>query len=218
MILAAGRGERMRPLTDTMPKPLLRVGGRPLIEYHLMNLRRGGIRDVVINLAWRGERIRHALGTGSRFGVSISYSDEGGSALGTGGGIFNAMQLLGPDPFLVVNSDVWTDFRAESITQALAGADLAHLVLVPNPPHNERGDFDLQGTRIVTAGGDRLTFSGIGVYRPALFDGCEPGAFGLVPLLRRAIDAGRVGGELHAGEWYDIGTPERLVWLDTKLS
>lgn len=216
MILAAGRGERMRPLTDDCPKPMLRVGGKPLIEYHLAALQAAGIRQVVINLAWQGDRLRTALGNGERHGIEIIYSDEGAKALETGGGIFKALPRLGPGPFLVINGDIWTDWRLRGDLK-LASGDLAHLVLVPNAPHHPNGDFALAGERVIERDAERLTYSGIGIYREEFFAGRQPGAFPLLPLLQRAIRAGRVSGELHAGRWYDIGTPERLVALDREL-
>lgn len=216
MILAAGRGERMRPLTDTTPKPLLEVGGRALIEHHLTALARAGFRDVVVNVGHLGERIEAALGDGRRYGVEIRYSREDEVILDTGGGIFNALPLLGEAPFLVVNGDVYCDYPYARLPAAPAG--LAHLVLVPNPPQHPRGDFALDGTRVLSEGAPRLTFSGIGVYRPALFDGCEPGVFPLAPLLRRAMAAGAVSGECYRGEWWDVGTPERLAALDARLA
>ncbi|QVL46691.1 MAG: nucleotidyltransferase family protein [Thiocapsa sp.] len=214
MILAAGRGNRMRPLTDQVPKPLLEAGGRPLIQYHLERLAAADIRDIVINHAHLGEQIEAALGDGSRFGVRIRYSSEQ-TALETGGGIFKALPLLGPDPFLVINGDIWSDI--DPIGLCLAGTDLAHLVLVDNPPHHPSGDFILTGGRVRAEGNRRLTFSGVGVYRPSLFAGCRPGAFALAPLLREAMAQGRVGGEHHRGHWLDIGTPERLAELDRHL-
>lgn len=221
MILAAGRGNRMRPLTDQVPKPLLEAGGRPLIQYHLECLAAADIRDIVINHAHLGEQIEAALGDGSRFGVHIRYSPEQ-TALETGGGIFNALPLLGPDPFLVINGDIWSDI--DPIGLHLAGTDLAHLVLVDNPPHHPSGDFILTGGRVRVEGDQderererRLTFSGVGVYSPSLFAGCRPGAFALAPLLRDAMAQGRVGGEHHRGHWLDIGTPERLADLDRLL-
>jgi MurNAc alpha-1-phosphate uridylyltransferase len=214
MILAAGRGERMRPHTDEVPKPLLRAGGRALIEYHLHALSRAGVREVVVNLAWRGAQIRAALGDGARYGLSIAYSDEGAEALETGGGIFRALGLLGDAPFLVVNGDVWTDLDPGRL--ALPAGALAHLVLVPNPPHHARGDFGLAGGR-VTAAAPLLTYSGLGVYDPALFAGCTDGKFPLKPLLDRALAAGRLTGERYDGRWLDIGTPERLEALDRAL-
>ena len=218
MILAAGRGERMRPLTDLTPKPLLQVGGKTLIEHHLVALASAGVRDVVINLAWQGQQIRAALGEGARWGLSIRYTDEGATALETGGGIFNALPLLGNGPFLVVNGDIWTDWQLRPGLELPARHDLAHLVLVPNPAHNTRGDFNLRDGRVTEKSDERYTFSGIGFYRAELFAQCSAGAFKLAPLLRAALQAGRVSGELHPGEWYDIGTPERLAWLDARLS
>lgn len=215
MILAAGRGERMRPLTDRTPKPLLAAGGRPLIGHHLAALARAGVREVVINHAHLGAQIEAALGDGAAYGLHIRYSREE-TALETGGGIFQALPLLGPDPFIVVNGDVWTDITLDRLR--LADADLAHLVLVDNPAHHPAGDFVLDGDRVRAEGGPRLTFSGIAVYRPALFEGCSPGRFPLAPLLRAAMAAGRVSGEHHRGRWIDVGTPERLAALDRELS
>jgi len=223
MVLAAGRGERMRPLTLDRPKPLLEVAGLPLIGHHLHALSMAGLRDVVVNLSWHGDQIRSALGDGSRYNVRLRYSDEGPEPLETGGGIFRALPLLGPAPFLVLNGDVWTDFPYAKLSESLRPADLAYLVLVENPTHNPRGDFVLRSGRIVEDGleagpdGARLTFSGVGVYRPELFAGCEDGIFKLAPLIRAAARAGRVGGELHDGEWLDIGTPQRLEELDRRL-
>ena len=214
MILAAGRGERMRPLTDHTPKPLLEAGGRPLIAYHLAALARAGVRDVVINHAHLGTQIEAALGDGASYGLRIRYSPEE-VALETGGGIFRALPLLGPGPFIVANGDVWSDIDLAHLR--LAERDLAHLVLVPNPSHHPAGDFVLAGGRVVPDGHARLTFSGIGVYRAGLFEGCAPGRFPLAPLLRRAIAAGRVSGEAHTGRWTDVGTPERLAALDRAL-
>ena len=217
MVLAAGRGERMRPLTLERPKPLLEAGGRPLIVHHLDALARAGIRDVVVNVSWLGTQVVSALGDGSRHGVRIAYSDEGPEPLETGGGIFRALPLLGPAPFLVLNGDVWTDYPYAQLHDVLRPADLAHLVLVSNPLHNPKGDFVLREGRIVEEPGERLTFSGVGVYRPELFAGCRDGVFKLAPLLREAARSGRVGGEVHAGDWLDIGTPERLAELDARL-
>jgi len=215
MILAAGRGERMRPLTDALPKPLLVVRGKPLIVHHLEALSRAGVREVVINLAWLGAKIRDALGEGEHWGLRITYSDEGEVAFETGGGIFRALPLLGDAPFLVVNGDVWTDF---DFTQVGIEADAdAHLVLVPNPPQHARGDFTLAGGRIGEDGSPdavRYTYSGLGVYRPRFFEGCAPGRFPLLPLLQRAIAARRLTGQLYQGMWQDIGTPERLAALN----
>ena len=214
MILAAGRGERMRPLTDHIPKPLLQAGGKPLIVHHIERLAAAGLRDIVINHAHLGEQIETALGDGGAFGVHIRYSPEG-RALETGGGIHRALALLGPAPFLVINGDVWTDIDFSRL--ALAPGDLAHLVLVDNPAHNTRGDFALRQGRVLADGEPRLTFSGVGIYHPGLFAGCTPGAFPLAPLLRAAMTRGLVGGTHHRGIWIDIGTPERLADLDRML-
>lgn len=212
-ILAAGRGERMRPLTDHTPKPLLAVRGKPLIEWHLEKLAAAGVREVVINLGWLGERIPAQLGDGSRFGLSLAYSDEGWPALETGGGIHRALPLLGDQPFLLVNGDVFTDLDfAALIARGLAHGELAHLVLVDNPVQHPEGDFGLSEGRI-TELAPRLTYSGIALLHPALFEGCKPGAFALAPLLRRAIATARVSGEHHAGLWSDVGTVERLQAL-----
>lgn len=208
MILAAGRGDRMRPLTDTTPKPLLRIGGQTMIERHVHALARAGITELVINYAHLGEQIEQALGNGHAYGVEISYSPETGGALETGGGIFNALPLLGSDPFLVVNSDIWTDFAFEQLPSWPDG--LAHLVMVDNPEQHPQGDFSLSAGLLSSRGPVMLTFSGIGVYRPELFSGCTAGAFPLAPLLRRAMDDGQVSGEHYRGSWFDIGTPERL--------
>ncbi|OBS10126.1 N-acetylmuramate alpha-1-phosphate uridylyltransferase MurU [Acidihalobacter prosperus] len=215
MILAAGRGERMRPLTDTRPKPLLAAGGEPLIVHLLRRLAAAGYKEIVINLAYRGEMIREALGDGAAYGAHIAYSDEGKTALETGGGLRRALPLLGDAPFLAVNADVWCD---HPLYPHDPGDDLAHLVLVDNPPQHPGGDFHLQGDRVDDAGESRLTFSGIGYYRPELFAGTPDDAFPLAPLLRRAMAAGRVGGEHHRGLWLDIGTPERLADLDARLA
>lgn len=215
MILAAGRGNRMRPLTDHTPKPLLRVGGKPLIVYHIERLAAAGIRNLVINHAHLGAQIEQALGDGAPLGVRIRYSPET-RALETGGGIFQALPLLGDAPFLVVNGDVWTDIDPRDLE--LRPGDLAQIVLVDNPAHNPDGDFALDGGRVRPDGTARLTFSGVGLYHPALFDGCSAGAFPLAPLLREAMLSGRVGGQHHRGEWLDIGTPERLAELDRQLT
>lgn len=215
MILAAGRGERMRPLTDVTPKPLLQVGGRSLIAHHLVNLARAGLHDVVVNTGHLGLQIEQALGDGTGYGLSIRYSREA-TILDTGGGIFNALPLLGEAPFLVVNGDVFTDYPFERLPRAPAG--LAHLVLVPNPPQHARGDFVLQEGRVLSDGGARLTFSGIGVYRPQLFAECGPAVFPLAPLLRKAMADGQVRGERYHGHWCDVGTPERLAALDRLLT
>ena len=228
MILAAGRGERMRPLTDHTPKPLLPAGGKPLIVWHLERLAAAGLREVVINHAHLGRQIEAALGNGARWGLSISYSPEPEGALETAGGIANALPLLAADePFLVVNGDIYCDWDMARAVNALMPDDLAHLVLVPNPQHHPQGDFSLDGRAVgadiaVTAGRpssmQSFTFSGIGVYRPQLFAGIRRGqAAQLAPLLRTAMAAGKVSGELHAGRWVDVGTPQRLAQLDSEL-
>ncbi|MEW9901609.1 N-acetylmuramate alpha-1-phosphate uridylyltransferase MurU [Pseudomonas putida] len=213
MILAAGKGERMRPLTLHTPKPLVPVAGQPLIEYHLQALAKAGVTELVINHAWLGQQIEDHLGDGARFGLSIRYSPEG-EPLETGGGIFKALPLLGDAPFLLVNGDIWTDYDFARLRAPLKG--LAHLVLVDNPGHHGRGDFRLDGQRVVD--GDEaagtLTFSGISVLDPALFEGCEPGAFKLAPLLRHAMAEGRVSGEHFQGHWVDVGTLERLAEVE----
>ncbi len=217
MLLAAGRGERMRPLTDTRPKPLLEAGGQPLIVWHLQRLARAGFTEVVINLSWLGEMIAEALGSGERYGVRIQYSREPWPPLETGGGLLQALRLLGDEPFLLVNGDVFTDVDFRSIS--LRVGDLAHLVLVTNPPHHPQGDFWLEASgRIDASAGERLTYSGIAVIHPALFAGHGPGRFPLLPLLLQAREAGRLGGQKHPGRWLDIGTAERLAELDAELS
>lgn len=216
MLLAAGRGERMRPLTDHCPKPLLPVAGKPLIGWHLSRLAAAGFTDVVINLSWLGEQIATALGDGAHHGVNIAYSREPWPALETGGGIFNALPLLGAGPFLLVNGDVYTDIDFSALR--LGAADLGQLVLVPNPGHNLKGDFWLQDGRLVEGGGERLTYAGIAMLRPELLAGAPGGRFPLLPWLNRAREAGRLGGQKHTGRWLDIGTPQRLAQLDAELA
>ena len=212
MILAAGRGERMRPLTDRVPKPLLEVRGKALIEYHLERLATAGIRQVVVNLCWLGAMLRDRLGDGSRYGVRIAYSEESPHALETAGGIFRALPLLGEQPFLVLNGDIFTDYPAAS---AALGAECdAHLVLVPNPPQHQQGDFGLEQGLAVPSAPVQYTFSGIGVYRPQFFAGCVDGAFPLKPLLLRSMAARRCSAELYGGQWEDVGTPQRLAALN----
>lgn len=212
MVLAAGRGERLRPLTDQTPKPLLMVRGKPLIIWHLEALARAGVRDVVINLAWLGAMIRAAVGGGERFGLRVQYSAEPEGALETGGGIFQALPLLGEAPFMLVNGDIYTDLDLARLR--IAPGALAHLVLVPNPEHHPRGDFALQRGELLETGDPRYTYAGIGIYRPELFATCAPGRFPLLPLLRAAIAARRLHGELYQGQWTDVGSVERLAALN----
>jgi len=213
MILAAGKGERMRPLTLTTPKPLIKIAGKSLIEYHLQALARAGFSDVVINHAWLGQQIEDALGDGSRYGLTIAYSAEG-EPLETGGGIRHALPLLGEAPFLVINGDIWTDYDFASLRGPLAGE--AHLVLVDNPGHHPQGDFALVGGQVRDQ--PSLTYSGIAVLDPALFADSGSGAFKLAPLLRRAMGVGEVTGEHYQGHWVDVGTHERLAEAEQLLN
>lgn len=210
MILAAGRGERMRPLTDTVPKPLLEAGGKPLLQYHIEKLASAGITEIVINTGRLGDLIEARFADGASLGVEIVYSHEGNAPLETGGGIRRALPLLGGEGFLVINGDIWTDYGFSGLSSA--PVDLAHLVLVTNPAHHAEGDFVMGDDGLVREGGGRrLTYSGIGVFRPELFRDEPEAAFPLAPLLRRAMRDGRVSGEFYAGTWLDIGTPERLA-------
>ncbi|MES9949502.1 MAG: N-acetylmuramate alpha-1-phosphate uridylyltransferase MurU [Candidatus Thiodiazotropha sp.] len=211
MILAAGRGERMRPLTDKLPKPLLPIAGKPLIVHHIERLAEAGFNELIINHAHLGEMIEAELGDGAAWGVEIRYSPEF-TALETGGGIYHALPLLGERPFLVLNGDIWCDFDFSGLN--LKQKDMAHLVLVPNPDHHRQGDFQLKQGRVSQGSERRLTFSGIGVYHPRLFASCRPEAFPLGPLLRAAMDRGHVSGECFNGLWMDIGTPQRLTRLE----
>lgn len=219
MVLAAGRGERMRPLTDHTPKPLLAVAGKPLLVHHIERLAAAGLTQLVINHAWLGHQIEDYLGDGARFGVTIHYSAEG-EALETGGGIARALPLLGSAPFAVINGDIWCDFDPALLIGALAAGDLAHLLLVDNPEHHPAGDFRLVDGRVSDRrpGEPSLTFAGIGVYHPQLFATAPEGAFPLAPLLRRAMAEGRVSGHHHRGLWCDVGTPARLDWLERQLT
>jgi MurNAc alpha-1-phosphate uridylyltransferase len=220
MILAAGRGERMRPLTDHMPKPLLPVAGTPLIEHAIAQLLRAGIREIVINLGYRGAQIREHLGDGAALGVSIQWSDEGDPPLETGGGVFRALGQLGDAPFVLANADVYSDFDFAPLAARARGFgshDLAHLVLVPNPEHRRDGDFGLDGTRARNDGSPRLTYSGIAILRPELFLNCEDGRFPLAPLLRQAAACDELSAERFDGLWSDVGTPERLAALESTL-
>ena len=227
LIFAAGLGERMRPLTDSTPKPLLAVGGKRLIEWHLEKLAALGIEDVVVNTSWLAEQFPDTLGNGARWNLRIAYAYEGGTPLETGGGMLNALPLLGDDPFLLVNGDVWTDYDFARLPREPAG--LAHLVMVDRPPQATHGDFALDDAGHVRADGEhKLTYSGIGVYRPRLLDGWqdivrEPAIangkprFPLAPILRAHMPAGAITGEHHRGRWTDVGTPERLARLDAGL-
>lgn len=218
MILAAGRGERMRPLTDHTPKPLLTVGGKPLIVWHVERLQCAGFTHLVINHAYLGEQIEQALGHGEKWGLKIDYSPEH-QALETAGGIAKALPLLSPDrqePFLVVNGDVYTDIDFSTIN--LGCNDLIHLVMVPNPPHNPKGDFAVSHKRLLVDGESNFTFSGVGVYRPDLFKGVNSNAaYPLAPLLRQVIAEGKAAATLHLGQWHDIGTPQRLSEINAWL-
>lgn len=220
MILAAGKGERLRPLTLHTPKPLVRAAGVPLIEYHIRALAAAGITELVINHAWLGAQIEAHLGDGHQFGVSIAYSAEG-EPLETGGGIYRALPLLGDEPFLVINGDIFTDYPFARLPGLATG--LAHLVLVDNPAHHPAGDFYLQGDRVADESDSqepcaKFTYSGIAVLSPALFDGCTAGAFKLAPLLREAMSRGQVSGESFNGCWIDVGTHERLAEVEQILA
>ena len=215
MILAAGRGERMRPLTDRLPKPLLVVAGKPLIVHLIDRLRAAGFDRIVINVSYLGALIEQTLGDGRQHGVELTYSHELDGPLETGGGIRQALPLLDQERFVVVNGDIWTDFPFARLSVALSGN--AHLVLVPNPSHHPDGDFVLANGQVRNEGGERLTFSGIAIYRPALFVSRAPGRFGLAPLLREAMARNEVSGEVYRGGWEDVGTPARLMALDARL-
>lgn len=217
MILAAGLGTRMRPLTEHTPKPLLKAGGKPLIVWHLEKLAAAGFKDIVINIAWLGWQIPEALGDGSQWGLRLYYSDEQAeTALETAGGIIKALPLLGFEPFLVVNGDIWCDYAC--LPLHLAPKTLAHLILVDNPEHHPQGDFGLYAGRALNGGDPKLTFSGIGYYHPQLFADLDYGKRALGPVLRAAMDQGLVSAEHYRGVWLDIGTPERLAELDHKLN
>ena len=208
MVLAAGRGERLRPLTDEVPKSLVEVRGESLLERHLANIRVAGVRTVVINLGWLGDKIVERVGSGDRYGLNVLYSQEGDNILETGGGIHKALPLLGDEPFLVVNADIYTDMPVPTIE--LADEHVGHLVMVPSPDYRDGGDFDIEEGLIRNGETQRLTFSGVAMYRPSFFDGCEAGRFPLAPMLREAAENGQLSGSLYEGQWADIGTPERL--------
>ena len=215
MILAAGRGERLRPLTDSIPKPLLEVGGKLLIEHHLDHLAAAGFREVVINLSHLGDQIRDTLGNGNTWGLNIHYSPEPPGALGTGGGIKQALPFLGEAPFAIINGDVFSSYPLARLRAIKC--DHAHLVLVPNPAHNPKGDFVLQGGYLNDSGQQRNTFSGISVYHPRFFDTAPTGSFSVVPMLQAAMALQQVTGQLYKGVWHDIGTLERLEALREQL-
>mgnify|MGYP003664083428 FL=1 len=215
MILAAGRGERMRQLTNNCPKPLLKIAGRSIIERLILTLKKQGFNEFVINIAYLGQQIKQALGSGEQWGVQIEYSDEGDTALETGGGIFKALPLLGNQHFLVVNADVWAEFPYNSLMTKTDNK--IHLLLVNNPPHHPEGDFSLKEGLVVSPRDKTFTYSGIGVFHPAVFAQEEPGIFPLAPIIRRFISRSEVSGELLEGEWIDVGTPERLAHLAMTL-
>ncbi len=214
MILAAGRGERLRPLTDETPKPLIKVADKSLIEYHLENLANAGIKNIVINTAWLAEKFHQQLGDGSNYGVNIQYSDEK-EAMETAGGIINALPLLGNEPFAVINGDIWCDFDFSSLPE-LDATIQAHLVLVANPEHNQTGDFTLQDNLVKNNGTNMYTFSGIGIYRAEFFADQKSGTSPLAPLIRKKCEDNLVSGQIHQGIWTDVGTIERLQELETQ--
>ena len=217
MILAAGRGERLRPHTDITPKPLIQVGQHRLIEYHLLNLARAGIKDVIINISWLADQIRDTLGDGRNYSLKIRYSDEGEEALETAGGIINALPFLETAPFIVINGDIWCDYDLTALASKQLDQE-AHLVLVKNPEHNTGGDFALENGLICNNGKDMWTYSGIGLYSAALFAGTQPGKRALAPILRRKAEKNKISGEFYNGKWIDIGTIERLAQLRSFLS
>lgn len=217
MILAAGRGDRMRPLTDKTPKPMLKVNGKPLIQYHVENLVQSGIVDIVINHAVFGDQIENYLGNGKTLGARIVYSAEGNEPLETAGGIINVLTLLGDVPFITVNADIWTDFPFQQLIESSKGS-LSHIILVDNPEHNPAGDFSLQGNKVLNKGKSMLTFSGISVFKPEFFKDCSAGSASLTPILRQAVSQGRVTASHYQGWWQDIGTPERLSSLRNSLN
>lgn len=215
MILAAGRGERLRPLTDHTPKPLIEVAGRPLIEHHLVRLARAGFREIVINTSYLAEQIHERLGDGRGFGLNIQYSHEPDGALETGGGIFQALELVGPGQFLVLNGDIWCEYPWHRLRQIKTTR--AHLIMVSNPDHHPGGDFVLNGLRLSPHGEGALTYSGVGVYHPDFFAQCSPGTFPLAPLLRQGAEKGLITAEHYPGYWCDVGTVERLEQLRQHL-
>ena len=215
MILAAGRGERLRPLTDLMPKALCKVHGIALIEYHITHLARAGFNRIVINHAYFGGQIRRLLGHGDRFGIEICYAPEPPGGLETGGGIFNALPLLGEEPFVTVNADVFTDF--DFVQLALPIHSCAHLVLINKPDYQSQGDFGLSSTGLLDNNHRQYTFAGIACYQPAFFHGSKPGRYSVTPLLRQLANEGRATGEFYTGTWIDIGSPARLILAQSLL-
>ena len=217
MILAAGRGERLRPLTDTTPKPLIKVAGKSLIEYHLHNLANAGITEIIINTAWLADKIHEELGDGSKYKVTIQYSDEG-EALETAGGIIKALPLLGNDPFLVVNGDIWCDYNFSKLPE-LTTKKQAHLILVENPEHNLKGDFSLQDGLIKnTTTPSMYTFSGIGIYQKDFFSDNKQAVAPLAPIIRNKCGKNLVTGEIYSGQWTDVGTVDRLREIEDQLT
>lgn len=214
MILAAGRGERLRPVTDTMPKALVDVRGENLLERHLCHIKSAGVDTVVINLGWLGEKIIEQIGSGSKYGINVVYSPEADNILDTGGGIHRALPLLGDEPFLVVNADIYTDMQMPM--PDLSEDMMGHLVLVPTPEHRSVGDFDLVNGLVRNSQNPELTFSGVAIYRPEFFAQCSAGRFPLAPMLRTAADAGKLAGSRYSGLWEDVGTPARLAELNRR--
>ena len=212
MILAAGRGERLRPITASVPKALVEVKGRSLLEYHLLALASAGVETVVINLGWFGDKIIEKIGSGAAYGLNVIYSPEGDNILETGGGIHRALPMLGPDPFLVVNADIYSGMPLT--LDDLDPECVGHLVLVPKPDYRPSGDFGLLDGRVRNISDPELTFGGIAIYRPEFFNDCSPGRFSLVPMLLAAADAGTLSGSIYSGRWHDVGTSDRLAELN----
>lgn len=212
MILAAGRGERLRPVTDSMPKSLVEINGQALLERHLRSLAKDGVETVVVNLGWLGEQITERIGSGEEFGLNVVYSQEGDNILETGGGIHRALPMLGADPFLVINADIYTDMPLPDVQ--LGDDDMAHLICVPVTEDKSSGDFAIVDGRIRNDGEPMFTFSGVSIYRPEFFADCTPGRFSVVPMLRAAVDADKISGSIYSGLWRDVGTPERLAELN----
>lgn len=212
MILAAGRGERLRPVTDSMPKSLVEINGQALLERHLRSLAKDGVETVVVNLGWLGEQITERIGSGEEFGLNVVYSQEGDNILETGGGIHRALPMLGADPFLVINADIYTDMPLPDVQ--LGDDDMAHLICVPVTEDKSSGDFAIVDGRIRNDGEPMFTFSGVSIYRPEFFADCTPGRFSVVPMLRAAADADKISGSIYSGLWRDVGTPERLAELN----